>query len=211
MSDKRKTPRYTLKSANIKVGRFSIHSWFKNRRVLNTVIYDLSKTGISFIVPFYQAPKVGDSIAIEFTVPGADQIACMGRVMSVVDAGHLNEYHIRIEKFPHVKVGLKFEQLPEKYIKLLEGNLKSLVTKNIDQQLREMGIAVKASVRSVPYPLVVLVISALAVLLMGSFVSRMQNISESKWWVKEAKDFSEHMRYEQAKEDAESLSSESGK
>lgn len=209
MTDKRKDPRYKLRNENIKAGRFSIQSWIRNRRVLNTVIYDISKTGASFIVPFYQAPKVGDAIAFEFTIPGSGQIACMGRVMSVADAGHLNEYHARIEKFPHVKVGIKFEKLPEKYVQLLDGNLKNLVSKNVDQQLRELGIAVKATVNAVPYPLIIAIVSVLAVFLMGSFVTRMQHISESKWWLKEAKDFSEHMKYEKAKEDAKSFSSES--
>lgn len=201
-SEKRQFERYVLKQDNYTVGRFSTFNWFKRRKVLQAQIYDLSKGGVSLIVPSYQAPRMGEVIGVEFTVPGGEQIACFGKVVSQSEANWLGEKWKRhMSGATPIKVGVKFDNLPEKYDQLLDNQLKTIIRKEkINEQLSSMGFAVKASVTSIPYPLIILGVSAAAILLMAMFVGKMQELSQSKWWVKESKSFYKSMQEERAKE-----------
>lgn len=49
----------------------------------NTEIRDISLTGLSFIAPIDLSPQLGEIIKIQFSVPGAEQMACYAVVIRI--------------------------------------------------------------------------------------------------------------------------------
>lgn len=62
----------------------------------NTEIRDISLTGLTFLAPKDISPQLGEIIKIQFTVPGAEQMACYAvviRIDSIYDFQNLIAVH----------------------------------------------------------------------------------------------------------------------
>jgi len=110
-------PRYVLGSRDKKHLRFQ--GTGQVGRGHSSQIHDISSSGISFTVPEYITPHIGGRIGLEFAIPGANQIACMGQVARVTELPGLSQN--RLSKM--YRVGVAFINMPPPYQKLLSSSL----------------------------------------------------------------------------------------
>lgn len=76
-----RSPRYILNTDDSNLVRLSgaEHlSWEEK-----TELRDVSLTGLSFLAPQDLSPQIGEVIKIQFTVPGAEQMACYAIVIRI--------------------------------------------------------------------------------------------------------------------------------
>src|SRR5690242_20320515 len=76
----RRAPRYKLTTTDNAQIRFASS---RNKKIVHTKLFDISESGIAFLTPFRQAPRIGEIIKIEFAPPGSVQIACLGKVIRI--------------------------------------------------------------------------------------------------------------------------------
>lgn len=209
--EKRKHQRYILDENNFNKGRFSSFDWLKSKKIVYMQIYDVSNEGIGVLVAAHLKPEMGAKVGIEFTIPGGEQIACVGHVVRISDLISKTENG----SLSHYKLGIKFDNLPKSYQKLLNNHLKfALKNQNQNQgpslqgQIESLGIKIKTSIWKIPYPLLILLLLAICLYGMSVMVAKTQEMAKTKWWVKQAHSFSEHMREQELKEQMKQRDSE---
>ncbi len=120
-----RAPRYVFRPEDESLMRYAAME--TRGTALKARIRDLSTSGLSIIVDSDQAPEVGETLKIEFSVPGSKKVAWFATVVRIErrsdwspDFGH-HDYTV---------VGLKFRQLPAPFTKAIQ----NCVKKNSDQE-----------------------------------------------------------------------------
>lgn len=79
-----------------------------NGEVANSSIFDISTTGVSFVLPVEKPlPNIGENIKIDFTLMDSARISCVGRVARTQQVKGLSQ--------SQVKIGVQFFELPLRY------------------------------------------------------------------------------------------------
>ena len=124
LPEKRRAGRYLLQQEDNKIVRFLVKGR-PRREVLDTEVSDLSIHGLSFTVPLYKAPHLGESVALEFYVPDDGKIAVFGRTVRIEELKGITTG----SGMTLVKVGVEFFGLPASYRQLLETRVTPVVRK----------------------------------------------------------------------------------
>jgi hypothetical protein len=106
-----RSPRYVLQMKDKKIMRYAPYP--RGHRSFFTEIINLSETGMAFTVPFLDSPHLNEIIMVEFTVPGAEPIACFAKVQRV------QKYKLIESDFFQKDcklVGVKFEKMKEEQL-----------------------------------------------------------------------------------------------
>jgi hypothetical protein len=131
--------RYVLRPEDRSIMRFSLLQQHGEAAVHETVMLNLSETGVAFLMDPGRHPKVGENIKVEIPIPGGEQIAWFGRVVRVQEYT-VSRWAVRKDPFhnkPKVIVGLRFERLPEAHSRALRRGLEqSFIRIMRDQQYR---------------------------------------------------------------------------
>ena len=102
---KKGAPRYTLKKHEQSQLRFARPR--KSQQTFRSEIFDLSNNGIGFTAQGKLAPEVGESIVIEFKVPGGQYVSTFGEVARVVP------FQKESSNLQWFLVGVSFRNWPE--------------------------------------------------------------------------------------------------
>ena len=114
-----RAPRYTLRPEDNQFVRFAKNSG--RRKAFGTEILNISASGLAFSVHRDQLPRLGETITIEFEVPGKDQIACFGRVVRISEA---HDEHGQWKSFSKsAVVAVQFVNLPRGHKKSIDDAL----------------------------------------------------------------------------------------
>jgi hypothetical protein len=136
-----RAPRYVLRPQDKHIMRFALEKTHGEGGIEHTVLYNLSETGVAFLVDPGTEFKVGDLIKVEVPVPQADQIAWWARVV------RMEEYEPRTWFFSNdpfkdqtkILVACRFEDLPEPHSRTLrQGIERSFIQAMRDQQFRNL-------------------------------------------------------------------------
>lgn len=76
-----RSPRYVLQMKDKKIMRYAPYP--RGHRAFFTQIINLSESGMAFTVPFLDSPQLNEIMMVEFTVPGAEPMACFAQVQRV--------------------------------------------------------------------------------------------------------------------------------
>lgn len=83
---KTRPPRYDFRASDAKNIRFAKPDGKGAAQSFTTnTLLDISQTGIAFIIDESISLKKGDSLMVEFTVPGSEKMACHASVVRVED------------------------------------------------------------------------------------------------------------------------------
>lgn len=108
-----RAPRYILASSDNQTLRFVT---VKNpSRALQTQLINVSESGLGFIIDLGSAPQLGESIKMEFAIPGGEQIAWFGKVVRLEEqaAGPWWSEHLHAHEPIKAVVGIQFQALPD--------------------------------------------------------------------------------------------------
>lgn len=167
-----RAPRYQLQAGDRNVVRFAKVG--QSHKSYSTTLVDISQSGVAFLCADGAKPKTGETIMIEFTVPGSEQMACYAEVMRV-DANSDNAFAADNEAF----VAVRFKDLlPTHRDNLSSGLQKKLRQVNSEKQMREFFEKIRL-VKKFRYQTVFWILSAVAIVIIfyllsqprGSFVS----------------------------------------
>jgi hypothetical protein len=105
--------RYVLRPQDQKLLRFAFQQDHLGQGIQETVLFNLSKTGLAFLVEREFAPALGDLIKVDFSVPGRQRLASWARVVRTEEYSRglwwLKE-NPRFSDF--IMVGISFQDLP---------------------------------------------------------------------------------------------------
>lgn len=119
--------------------RFSLDEEQGPAGVEQTLMINMSETGLAFLVSNKAQVHIHERIKVEIPIPGGDQIAWWGRVVRI------QEYEPRSWPFandrfsdnPKIIVGVKFEELPEGHSRVIRKGIEaSFLQAMRDQQFR---------------------------------------------------------------------------
>ena len=134
-----RAPRYILRPQDRNVMRFSLEDTHGPAGIEQTLLINLSESGLAFLTSRSVRVEVGERIKVEIPIPGGEQIAWWARVVRV------QEYEPRIwfssrDQFasnPRLMVALHFEQLPEAHSRTLRKGIERSFLKAVrDQRYR---------------------------------------------------------------------------
>lgn len=134
-----RSARYVLRPEDRNTLRYSLFKEHGEAATHQTVMLNLSETGVAFLMEPGRHPKVGEHIKVEIPIPGGEQIAWFGRVVRVQEY-QPSRWVSRRDPFqaqPKVIVGLKFERLPEAHTRAIRRGIEQSFIKAMrDQQYR---------------------------------------------------------------------------
>jgi hypothetical protein len=120
--NQRIAPRWKIQEENRRHIRFKPT---RGGKIIATRIFDISSTGISFLTSERGAPRVGEVIFMEFAPLGNVRMAVTGRVVRIEIPPRDSTWG----KYPQVKVGVAFHNLPRAYQKSLVRNITEAIDK----------------------------------------------------------------------------------
>jgi hypothetical protein len=133
-----RAPRYVLRPDDRHVMRFGLEHTQGKGGIEETLLLNLSESGIAFLVNRGVEPRIGDRIKVEIPVPQGDRIAWWGHVVrtSLYDPqGWFQRDRFKGEA--KVLVALRFEELPEPHTRAIRRGLNRSFMKAVrDQQFR---------------------------------------------------------------------------
>lgn len=135
VSNRRPAPRYTLRAHDAKGMRFSRKR--KGAEIFDTEIVNISETGLAFRSLAEHAPNIGETIKVEFHVPGDRyQLAWFATVIWLETP--FNMAYRRKEK---VKAGIQFHDLPRRHRDILSQGLRSKFHQLVVEERRQKVIS----------------------------------------------------------------------
>lgn len=130
-----RAPRYTLLADDRKIIRYTKGP--QRERKMATEILNISETGLAFAVEQSMSPRLGEKIAVEFKVPGSQQMACYAQVTRIDKEEKDGVFELR----PRVIVAVQFVNLYESHEKNLSDGLhKKFATLSQDQHNEQKRI-----------------------------------------------------------------------
>lgn len=167
-----RAPRYLLRPDDNRMMRFAADN--EQHRTYSTQFYNVSESGLAFIVDRKSAPRVGDLIKLEFSIPGGDQIAWFAKVVRIEEhqvAPWWSERRDR-EEVRDVLIGVTFQALPEGHRRAIRQHLQTrfqeVVRENKRRRLRHLALFIAEH----GWQLVVYAIAALLTFSMLYLLSR---------------------------------------
>ncbi|MCB0363302.1 MAG: PilZ domain-containing protein [Bdellovibrionales bacterium] len=131
-----RAPRYVLKPNDEGFLRFA--SGHLPHHTCETILLNLSETGLAFLVETKSAPPIGDVIRIEFSIPGGDHLAWFAKVVRLEEPTRKMLWHqppdLKIEE--HLIVGVRFQDLPAAQQKLIRLNLNKKFNEILSERYR---------------------------------------------------------------------------
>lgn len=76
-----RAPRYLFEKKDNSSIRFARPNKDGNKKSYSTTLVDVSQSGASFLVHKDLDPKLNETLMVEFTVPGSEQMACYAKVV----------------------------------------------------------------------------------------------------------------------------------
>ncbi len=122
--------------------RFSLHTDLNVGGIVETILLNLSETGLAFLVKPGSEPMLGDRIKVEIPIPSGEQIAWFGRVVRIQEhqptKWNGRKYAAQVER--QILVGLKFEELPTGHSRTLRRGIEaSFINAAREQQYRSLA------------------------------------------------------------------------
>lgn len=111
-----RSSRYTLRPQDKNLMRFSLETSGSGKGAIQeTILLNLSQTGVGFLVDAATAPHMGDRVMVEIPVPSGDQVAWWAKVVRIEEFVPKRRFSQRDEFFEDRKfiIGLRFEALPD--------------------------------------------------------------------------------------------------
>lgn len=119
--------------------RFSLENTSGPGAIEETLLLNLSESGVAFLASSHTPLEVGERIKVEIPVPGEDQIAWWARVVRIEEYSPRSWF--RRDDFTeptHLLVGLRFEALPEAHTRRIRKGLeRSFLQVLRDQRYRK--------------------------------------------------------------------------
>lgn len=131
--------RYVLRPQDQATMRYSLERTQGSSDIDQTILLNLSESGVAFLVTRSTRLRFNDSVKVEIPIPNGEQIAWWGRVV------RLQEYDPPVWMFskdpfhdePKILVGVRFDQLPEGHTRTIrKGIEESFMQAMRDQQYR---------------------------------------------------------------------------
>lgn len=111
-----RSARYVLRPEDRNSMRFSLLKHTGQGGIEETIMLNLSESGVAFLVEAGMQPKIGEGVKVEIPIPNGEQIAWFGRVVRVQEYRTSKWSFRRQDDFsekPKVLVALKFQPMPE--------------------------------------------------------------------------------------------------
>ncbi len=110
-----RSPRYTLSDSDETLLYFARE--VDNERITPSELIDISATGVGMILPLDEAPKAGETLKVEFTIPNHRKVAWWARVVRVQEL-EVKKWWMKSEESDDLIpkdafVALHFKDLPE--------------------------------------------------------------------------------------------------
>jgi hypothetical protein len=132
-----RSSRYTLRPQDKNVMRFSLETSSGGKGAIQeTIMLNLSQTGVAFLVDAATAPSMGDRIMVEIPVPSGEQVAWWAKVVRMEEFVSKRRFSQRDEFFEDRKViiGLRFEELPDAHGRALRKGIEDSFLKAMRDQ-----------------------------------------------------------------------------
>ena len=133
-----RSPRYVLRPQDRNVMRFSLEHTQGGGGVEETLLLNLSETGVAFLVDSGYEPRVGEKIKVEVPIPGGNQIAWWAKVVRTSEYnGSRRWFSPEKDTFDvsnKVIVALRFDEMPEAHTSAIRQGLKQSFAKALDDQ-----------------------------------------------------------------------------
>lgn len=189
-SERRRSPRYQLRGHDVTTARFKTLFKPSRSRVSETEVIDISETGISFRIRESRAPRLGDVLAVEFRIPGGQQIACKAMVVRLEQIKDPNSgLRWNERSYDQVLAGLQFLDLPAAYKRTLSQRVTDRMNLATPAARERWDFRIDLPTSQIAKVLKWTAVTILSVGLLVAFVAYMQRLSESKWWLKDAQEF----------------------
>lgn len=161
-----RSPRYLLRPQDRKIMRFSLEHSQGEGGIEQTLLLNLSETGVAFIVDAGVEPRVGEKVKVEIPIPGGDQIAWWGKVVRTSEYGGPGWFsnNKEFDTNGKVLVALRFEDdMPGAHTKAIRSGLEASFIQTLrDQQFRDWKYAKQGLLRKVGTLLFYFLIVAIA-------------------------------------------------
>lgn len=128
--------RYVLRTQDNHDMRFALESMAGEAGIERTILLNLSETGCAFLVDPGVEVAMGERIKVEIPVPQGERIAWWGRVVRI-EEHEPNGWLFSSDAFrgdAKVKVGVRFEPLPEGHSRALRKGLEQSFMKAMRDQ-----------------------------------------------------------------------------
>lgn len=128
--------RYVLRPQDRNTMRFSLEKTLGPAGIEETILVNLSETGVAFLVSPDADVKIYERIKVEIPVPEGDQIAWWGRVVRIQQY-EPSRWHFGKDPFretPRVLVAVTFDQLPEPHSKAIRKGIEASFMKAMREQ-----------------------------------------------------------------------------
>lgn len=138
-----RAPRYVLRPQDRNVMRFSLENTTGEGGIEQTLLLNLSETGVAFLVDSGFEPRVGDKIKVEVPIPSGDQIAWWAKVVRVSEYQGGRRWfsssdNDTFDVSNKVIVAMTFEGLPEAHSRAIRQGLKDSFAQALkDQKFRD--------------------------------------------------------------------------
>jgi len=120
--------------------RYSLQHTIGHGGIEQTLLLNLSETGLAFLVESGFEPRIGEKIKVEIPIPGGEQIAWWATVVRIQKYSGPGWFS-RSDQFDFeskVLVALHFEDLPEAHSRAIRQGLKNSFTQIMrDQKFRD--------------------------------------------------------------------------
>lgn len=136
-----RAPRYVLRPQDATYMRYGLSHTRGSGGIEQTLLVNLSESGVAFMVDAGAELGLGDLIKVEIPVPGAEQIAWFARVVRIQEVENRSWFGRQrgeAEEGPKkILVGLRFEHLPESHTKTIRRGIEASFLKAMrDQQYK---------------------------------------------------------------------------
>lgn len=132
--------RYVLRPQDRTTMRFSLEDGHgKGAPIQQTMLINLSETGVAFLTDSAQGFGLGDHMMVEIPIPNGEQIAWWGKVVRIEEYEPRQWFFKKDPFFDHPKmiVGVRFDELPAGHSRALrKGIEKSFLKAMRDQRYR---------------------------------------------------------------------------
>ncbi|HMN66931.1 MAG TPA: PilZ domain-containing protein [Bdellovibrionales bacterium] len=138
-----RSPRYVLRPTDRNVMRFGLKDSHGGAHTEDTLLVNLSESGLAFLVPNGTKLEIGERIMVEIPIPGGEQLAWWARVIRMQLHHSRGWFSARARNNPQdgsqVMVGLAFEPLPPGHSRALKKGIeKSFLAAMREQRQRNL-------------------------------------------------------------------------
>jgi hypothetical protein len=132
--------RYVLRPQDRKTMRFSLDGSHGGADISETILINLSETGVAFVVSSGAGLEINERIKVEIPIPEGEQIAWWGRIVRL-QAFEPTGWQARSRAFDgddtRVLVAIRFDELPDGHTRAIRKGLeRSFMQAMRDQQYR---------------------------------------------------------------------------